>query len=98
MTSTNNMITHIAGMGRNGAHSILGGNLRYLDSKYSLDCKKIVSRWLMMEPMNVVIKVNQIKVYNFFHLGTNEIQMTPLRTESKSNCTYYSYLYFEVSS
>ena len=39
MTSTNNMITHIAGMGRNGAHSILGANLRYLDSKYSLDCK-----------------------------------------------------------
>ena len=39
------MITHIAGMGRNGAHSILGGNLRYLDSKYSLDCKQIVSKW-----------------------------------------------------
>ena len=32
-----------------------------LDSKYSLDCKQIVSKWLMMEPMNVVIKVNQIK-------------------------------------
>ena len=45
----------------NGAHSILGANLRYLDSKYSLDCKQIVSKWLMMEPMNVVIKVNQIK-------------------------------------
>ena len=48
-------------MGRNGAHSILGGNLRYLDSKYSLDYKQIVSKWLMMEPMNVLIKVNQIK-------------------------------------
>ena len=54
MSSTNNIITHIAGIGRYGAHSILGGNMRYLDSKYSLDCKQIVS-------INVVIKVNQIK-------------------------------------
>ena len=43
--SKNNTVVHITGIARNGAHSVLGGNIRLLNEKYFSDFNAIRKQW-----------------------------------------------------
>ena len=45
LDSSNKVVSCISGMCKCGAHSIIGGNIRYLESKYFLRVKEVQQKW-----------------------------------------------------
>ena len=45
LNSKNYTVAYISGMARYGAHSVLGGNIRFLNERYLMDYKEIQKKW-----------------------------------------------------
>lgn len=63
MNSKNYTVAHIAGMARYGAHSVLGGNIRFLNDKYFMDNNEIQKQWAVQCQVNdeTIRIVEQVK-------------------------------------
>lgn len=63
LLSQNKVVKYIAGMGRVGSYSVLGGNIRYLEHKYNLNEKLLAKCWSRKcdNMTNVIRTVEQIR-------------------------------------